>query len=143
MPPDRPHDQPGQHGDSPRFIPLLGAIRFARRGGGPPAHPPRRCDGGQGLFLAGEPRPPALARDHHGHPGQGGPGGQPPQEGITRRPTPFFNAERYKERNTAGRCFSKPRQHRAVATRYDKRDRIYRGTIDVASIRIWLRVPGT
>jgi hypothetical protein len=26
-----------------------------------------------------------------------------------------------------------------VATRYDKRQAIYRGTIDVASIRIWLR----
>jgi hypothetical protein len=29
----------------------------------------------------------------------------------------------------------------AVATRYDKRERIYQGTIDVASIRIWLRGP--
>ncbi|MBB4941887.1 hypothetical protein FHR32_006273 [Streptosporangium album] len=26
-----------------------------------------------------------------------------------------------------------------MATRYDKRERIYQGTIDVASIRIWLR----
>jgi hypothetical protein len=30
-----------------------------------------------------------------------------------------------------------------VATRYDKRDYLYRGTIDVASIRIWLRDPVT
>ena len=30
---------------------------------------------------------------------------------------------------------------RAVATRYDKRERIYQGTIDVASISIWLRDP--
>jgi hypothetical protein len=28
-----------------------------------------------------------------------------------------------------------------VATRYDKRDYIYRGTIDVASIKIWLHDP--
>jgi transposase len=33
------------------------------------------------------------------------------------------------------------RQHRAVATRYDKRDFVWRGTVDVASIRIWLRDP--
>ncbi len=33
------------------------------------------------------------------------------------------------------------RQHRAVATRFDKRDFVWRGTIDVASIRIWLRHP--
>jgi hypothetical protein len=28
-----------------------------------------------------------------------------------------------------------------VATRFDKRDVIYQGTIDVASIKIWLRDP--
>jgi hypothetical protein len=28
-----------------------------------------------------------------------------------------------------------------VATRYDKRDFVYRGTIDVATIGIWLRNP--
>ena len=39
------------------------------------------------------------------------------------------------------RCFSKLKQFRAVATRYDKRDYMYQGTVDVASIRIWLRDP--
>jgi transposase len=48
---------------------------------------------------------------------------------------------RYKERNTVERCFSKLRQFRAVATRYDKRDYMYQATLDVASIRIWLRDP--
>jgi transposase len=33
------------------------------------------------------------------------------------------------------------KQFRAVATRYDKRAYIFHGTIDVASIRIWLRDP--
>jgi len=28
-----------------------------------------------------------------------------------------------------------------VATRYDKREFVYKGTIDVATIRIWLRDP--
>jgi hypothetical protein len=36
---------------------------------------------------------------------------------------------------------NKLRATRAVATRYDKRDFVYRGTIDVASIGIWLRDP--
>ena len=39
------------------------------------------------------------------------------------------------------RCFSKLKQFRAVATRYDKRDYMYQGTVDVAFIRIWLRDP--
>jgi transposase len=63
--------------------------------------------------------------------GRGRAGGRPPA----------FDAERYKERNTVERCFSKLRQFRAVATRYDKRVLIYQGTVDVASIRIWLRDP--
>jgi transposase len=43
------------------------------------------------------------------------------------------------ESTTVERCFSKLKRFRAVATRYDKRGRIYLGTIDAASIRIWLR----
>jgi transposase len=46
-----------------------------------------------------------------------------------------------KERNTVERCFSKLRQFRAAATRYDKRDYMYQATVDVASIRIWLPDP--
>ncbi len=52
---------------------------------------------------------------------------------------PALNPARYAERNTVERCFNKLRQFRAVATRYDKRERIYQGTIDITSIRIWLR----
>jgi hypothetical protein len=37
----------------------------------------------------------------------------------------------------------KLRQHRAVATRYDKRDFVWGGTVNVASIRIWLHDPVT
>ena len=56
---------------------------------------------------------------------------------------PAFDPGRYKERNTVERCFSKLKQFRAVATRYDKRDYVYQGTVDVASIRIWLQDPVT
>jgi transposase len=62
---------------------------------------------------------------------RGSRGGRPPK----------FDPERYKERNTVERCFSKLRQHRAVAARYDNSPHIFRGTIDVTSIRIWLRDP--
>lgn len=52
-----------------------------------------------------------------------------------------FDSERYRARNTVERAVHKLRATRAVATRYDKRDYVYRGTIDVAAIRIWLRDP--
>lgn len=59
----------------------------------------------------------------------------------TRGRLPAFDAETYRERNVVERAVNKLRGTRAVATRYDKRDFVYRGTIDVASIRIWLRDP--
>ena len=54
---------------------------------------------------------------------------------------PGFDAEAYRQRNVVERAVNKLRGTRAVATRYDKRDFVYRGTIDVAAIRIWLRDP--
>jgi len=54
---------------------------------------------------------------------------------------PSFDRNSYKERNIVERAINKLRATRAVATRYDKRDFVYRGTIDVAAIRIWLRDP--
>ncbi len=56
-----------------------------------------------------------------------------------RPPTP--DAEMYKQRNTVERAINRIRTARAVATRYDKREFVYKGTIDVATIRIWLRDP--
>jgi hypothetical protein len=38
-------------------------------------------------------------------------------------------------------AINKLKGHRAIASRYDKRDFVLRGTIHVASIRIWLRDP--
>jgi transposase len=132
---------PGQYGDCPQFIPLLQAVRIARRGR-PRTRP--------GAALADKAYSSAANRawlrrrgiaavipvkeDQKKHRrGRGRAGGRPPA----------FDAARYKQRNTVERCFNKLKQFRAVATRYDKRDFMYQATVDVASIRIWLRDPVT
>jgi len=74
---------------------------------------------------------PSKANEITGRTRRGSKGGRPPA----------FDKAAYKTRNVVERTINKLRQTRAVATRYDKREFVYRGTIDVASIRIWLRDP--
>ena len=69
--------------------------------------------------------------------------GQPPRPLALRRAAARLRPPHDQERDTVERCFAKLKQFRAVATRYDKRDFMYQATVDVASIRIWLRDPVT
>jgi transposase len=127
---------PGQYGDSPRFIPLMESIRIPRRGWGRPRKRPGRALADKAYSSKANC---AYLREHKvravipikkdqkaNRLKKGSAGGRPPN----------FDAERYKERNTVERCVNKLWQFRAVATRFDKREVIYQGTIDVASIKI-------
>ena len=57
----------------------------------------------------------------------------------TRKRLPAFDAHLYKQRNQVERFFSKLKHFRAVATRYDKRDDNFLASVQLASLRIWLR----
>jgi transposase len=131
----------GQRHDSVAFLPLTGRLKIARRGPGRPRTRP-------GRVLCGKAYSSAAIRGHLRRRGirvtipepadqvrnrlrRGSAGGRPAA----------LDAAAYKQRNVAERAFCQLRQYRAVATRYDKRDYVWRGTIDVASIRIWLRHP--
>jgi transposase len=131
---------PGQHGDAPRFIPADGLDPHPTPWPGPTTPHPGRCPGRQGLLLPSQPRRrriraiiPVKEDQKQHRRNRGRAGGRPPS----------FDSDRYRQRNTVERCFNKLKAFRAVATRLDKRERIYQGTIDVASIRIWLRDPVT
>lgn len=52
---------------------------------------------------------------------------------------PVFNGWVYRQRNAVERFFNKLKHFRAIATRYDKRDDNFLGSVQLASIRIWLR----
>ncbi len=129
----------GQRHDSLAFLPLMGRLRIARPGRGRPRTRPGRVLADKAYsstairahlrrrrIRATIPEPADQARNRLR---RGRRGGRPPA----------FDPDAYKQRNTAGRAFCRLRQHRAVATRYDKRDFVYRGTVDAAAIRIWLR----
>jgi transposase len=131
----------GQRHDSLAFLPLMARLRIARRGRGRPRTRPGRVLGDKAYSSSAirahlrargikatisEPADQARNRQR-----RGSNGGRPPA----------FDPVAYKQRNTVERAFGRLRQHRAVATRFDKRDFVWRGTVDVASIRIWLRDP--
>jgi transposase len=52
---------------------------------------------------------------------------------------PAFDSEQYKTRNVVERCFSRLKQFRAVATRFDKRAARYLAGLRIASLILWLR----
>jgi transposase len=61
----------------------------------------------------------------------------PPMPQRTERPA--FSPFLHRYRNLIERFFNKLKHFRAVATRYDKRDDNFLASIQLASIRIWLR----
>ncbi len=62
-------------------------------------------------------------------------------KGSTGGRPPVFDTEAYTKRNTVERLNTKLKAFRAVALRTDTREFVFTGTVDVASIKIWLRNP--
>jgi transposase len=133
----------GQRNDALGFEPVMSRLQVRRRGPGRPRTRP-------GQVLADKAYSSRSIRSHLRRRGiqtvipepadqvrhrkrRGRRGGRPVA----------FDTEAYRLRNTVERTVNKLRGYRAVATRYDKRDYVYRGTVDVAAIGIWLRNPVT
>lgn len=133
----------GHRHDSIVFARVMAAIRILRHGVGRPRTTPRHLLGDKAFsskairrylrrrgISATIPEPADQIKHRRA---RGSRGGRPPT----------FDTDRYKQRNVAERAINKLKQFRAVATRYDKREYMYAATVDVASIRIWLRDPVT
>lgn len=133
----------GQRHDSVAFEPTLATVAVARIGPGRPRTRPDAVLSDKAysskairhhLARRGIKAVIPLKDDQHAaRAKKGSAGGRPPA----------FDQDRYRDRNTVERAVNKLRAHRAVATRYDKRDYVYRGTLTVAAINIWLRDPVT
>ncbi len=59
---------------------------------------------------------------------------------LNRRSKPYFSTWLYLERNLVERFFSKLKHFRRVATRYDRLAENLLAMVQLASMRLWLRV---
>ena len=133
----------GQRHDAVAFPPLMRAIRIRRRNRGRPRTRPGRVRADK-AYSSRDIRAylrrrriratiPERCNQQAHRARRGRSGGRPPN----------FDPVDYTQRNTVERAINKLKQFRAVATRYNKREYTFAGTVDVASIRIWLRDPAT
>jgi hypothetical protein len=129
----------GRRNDGLGVEPVMRRVRIARRGPGRPRTRPGRvladkAYASRGILFhlrrrhiqAVIPEPADQIR-HRAR--RGSKGGRPVA----------FDVDAYRLRNTVERVINKLRGYRAVAPRFGKRDYVYRGSVDVASIGIWLR----
>ena len=107
---------------------LLEAGAVKRPGRGRPRRRPQRVAGDKGY--TGRPVRTSLRRR--------GIGTVIPRRTTESRRGVRFDREAYRERNRIERLINRLKQHRAIATRYEKLEVAYHALLTIACILVWL-----
>ena len=126
---------PGQAHESKHVEPVLNAVRVGRLRGGRPRRRPRAVAGDRGYSY---PAVRAWLRAHHIHPVI--PERDDQREHRAHRPgrKPALDREAYRRRNVIERAGGLLKEARAIATRFDKLATLYRATVMLGILELYL-----